>query len=28
MHGDAYDMRYLCDKEPGVCPPGASLSGR
>jgi hypothetical protein len=20
MRGDAYDMRYLCDKEPGVCP--------
>jgi hypothetical protein len=23
-----YDMRYLCDKEPGVCPPEASSSSR
>jgi hypothetical protein len=26
MRGD--DMRYLCDKEPGVCPPEGSASGR
>jgi hypothetical protein len=26
MRGD--DMRYLCDKEPGVCPPEGSSSGR
>lgn len=26
MHGD--DMRYLCEKEPAVCPPEASSSSR
>jgi hypothetical protein len=26
MRGD--DMRYLCEKEPGVCPPEGSSSGR
>jgi hypothetical protein len=28
MRGDAYDMRYLCDKEPGACPPEASSDSR
>jgi hypothetical protein len=23
-----YDMRYLCEKEPGVCPPEGSSSSR